>query len=52
MKIRSIAVGCLVALCGCAAEPAKSSGGLADRTFLQEIGKPKQPLFSPDCPVQ
>ncbi len=52
MKTRLIAVVCVFLLCGCATEPPPASGSLAGRTFKQEIGKPQQPLFAPDCPVR
>ena len=52
MKTRLIAACCLFLLCACSATPPRASGSLADGSFHQDIGKPVQPLFAPDCPVR
>jgi hypothetical protein len=52
MKTRLLAAFVLLVLAACATAPPHASGSLADKTFRQEIGKPVQSLFSPDCPVQ
>ena len=52
MKTRLIAALCMCVLCGCAADRPHAEGSFADGTFRQEIGKLRQPLFQPDCPVR
>jgi len=52
MNARLPAALILLLLSACATQPPPASGSIAGGTFRQEIGKPLQPLFTPDCPVQ
>ena len=55
MKTRLILTCVLIAgtLGGCVSDPPRVTGSLADKTYKEDIGKPKFPLLStPDCDVR